>query len=186
MKSILTAIALAALAGAASAQQHDHAAHAGMEAASPSSPREAGQDVFAALREVIQRLELDPSTDWSKVNIGALRAHLVDMDNVMLRAEARATDIPQGVRFDVTATDPAVVASIRRMVTAHARTDDGGVARRMEARELPQGASLTVTGAGPDELVRLRALGFFGLISQGDHHGPHHLAMASGAAGHDH
>ena len=35
-------------------------------------------------------LEADPTTDWSKVNIGALREHLIDMDEVTMRAP-RAT-----------------------------------------------------------------------------------------------
>jgi hypothetical protein len=33
-------------------------------------------------------LEADPKTDWSKVNISALREHLIDMDEVTMRASA--------------------------------------------------------------------------------------------------
>jgi hypothetical protein len=30
-------------------------------------------------------------------------------------------------------------------------------------------------------VARLRALGFYGLLVQGEHHGPHHLMIARGA-----
>jgi hypothetical protein len=37
-------------------------------------------------------------------------------------------------------------------------------------------------------VARIRGLGFIGLLVQGGHHGPHHLAMARGEmpAGHRH
>jgi hypothetical protein len=37
-------------------------------------------------------------------------------------------------------------------------------------------------------VARLRGLGFIGLLTEGAHHGPHHLAMAKGEAipGHGH
>ena len=47
---------------------------------------QAGQGAFAAIQEVVEILAADPKTDWSKVNIDALRQHLVDMDNVTLSA----------------------------------------------------------------------------------------------------
>ena len=50
-----------------------------------SSP---GQAAFGAIEEIVQKLEADPATDWSKVNIGALREHLIDMNEVTLRADA--------------------------------------------------------------------------------------------------
>jgi hypothetical protein len=47
-----------------------------------------GQDAFGAIQEVIQILEVDPTTDWSNVNIAALREHLIDMNEVTLHATA--------------------------------------------------------------------------------------------------
>ena len=34
---------------------------------------ESGTDIFATIQEVIQKLTADPGTDWSKVNLEALR-----------------------------------------------------------------------------------------------------------------
>ena len=51
-------------------------------------PTMPGQDAFGAIQEIVQILEADPTTDWSKVNIAALREHLVDMNEVTLRAVA--------------------------------------------------------------------------------------------------
>ncbi len=36
-------------------------------------PKEAGQSAFAAIHEIVVMLEGDPKTDWSKVDIDALR-----------------------------------------------------------------------------------------------------------------
>jgi len=55
----------------------------------------------------------------------------------------------------------------------------------------PGGVRLTVVARKPDDarlVARIRALGFAGLITEGAHHQPHHLAMAKGEAlaGHTH
>jgi len=39
-----------------------------------------GQDAFGAIQEIVQILDADPKTDWSKVDLEALRQHLIDMD----------------------------------------------------------------------------------------------------------
>ena len=53
-------------------------AHGG-EGLVPTMP---GQEAFGTIQEIVRMLEADPATDWSKVNIGALREHLIDMDEV--------------------------------------------------------------------------------------------------------
>jgi hypothetical protein len=50
-------------------------------------PKEPGQDAFGTIQEIVQILEADPKTDWSKVNLEALRQHLIDMNEVTLKAE---------------------------------------------------------------------------------------------------
>ena len=47
-----------------------------------------------------------PKTDWSKVNIDALRQHLVDMNSVTLAANVKNEPIDGGMRFDVTGEGP--------------------------------------------------------------------------------
>ncbi|MAZ14861.1 MAG: hypothetical protein CL535_00780 [Ahrensia sp.] len=141
---------------------------------------EGGQAAFAAIQEIVAALFENPGTDWTKVNIEALRQHLIDMDNVTLRAKVAAEDIPGGARFTVTSDDPGVQASIRAMTLAHAATMDGVEGWSLEAAETEDGAMLTATG---DE-IRIRALGFIGLMTVGMHHQEHHFALARGEMPH--
>ena len=68
--------------------RHDRAKMSGHMAA--TAPAQPGQGAFAAIQEIVGILEADSSTDWSKVNIEALRQHLIDMDNVTLRSEVKS------------------------------------------------------------------------------------------------
>ena len=43
-----------------------------------STPTMPGQDAFGAIQEIVQILEADPKTDWSKVELEGLRQHLID------------------------------------------------------------------------------------------------------------
>src|SRR5437016_4569299 len=61
---------------------------AGMQSGAAGQPTRPGQEAFGAILEVVQILEADPTTDWSRVNIAALREHLIDMSEVTLRAMA--------------------------------------------------------------------------------------------------
>jgi hypothetical protein len=49
-------------------------------------PNMPGQDAFGAIQEIVAILEADSNTDWSKVDITALREHLIDMNEVTLKA----------------------------------------------------------------------------------------------------
>jgi hypothetical protein len=161
-----------------------HAHGAGMtekrEAAMPSQP---GQGAFAAIQEIVALLEADPSTDWSRVDIEALRRHLMDMDNVTLHAEVKAQDIPGGVRFLVSGSGP-VKGSIQRMVTAHAATMNGVGDWKFSAEQTDDGATLSVLVPERD-VAKLRALGFIGVLTRGMHHQAHHLMIARGGHPHD-
>lgn len=160
------------------AAAHEHALQG-----TASALREGGQSAFAALQEITAALMADPATDWSRVNIEALRQHLIDMDNITLRAEVIGADVESGARFTVTLTDPAVTASIRAMVMAHVTTMNGVEGWDMRAEEHDGGVVMTVTG--PD-IARIRGLGFVGLMTVGMHHQGHHLALASGQNPHQH
>lgn len=69
-------------------------------------------------------LEADPKTDWSRVDIDALRQPLTDMRNVTLTAEARPVTVEGGLRFVVTGTSD-IKPSICRMLLAHAKIMNG-------------------------------------------------------------
>ena len=160
-----------------------HEGH-GMNAdAVPAGLMEGGQSAFAAIQEIVAQLMSDPTTDWGRVDIEALRQHLIDMDNVTLRARVNVEEIEGGARFEATSEDAAVTSSTRAMVLAHAETMDGAEGWTMQASEIPGGAALVVIGTDPD---RIRALGFIGVLTVGMHHQAHHLALASGHNPHAH
>ena len=139
---------------------------------------EPGQGAFAAIQEIVEILSADPKTDWSKVNIDALRQHLIDMNNVTLAANVKNEPIDGGVRFNVTGEGP-VRDSIRRMTAAHAATMNGVDGWKFEAAEIEGGASLTVHAPAKDA-DKLRELGFLGVLTLGMHHQMHHLMIARG------
>lgn len=160
-----------------------HEGHAGSTDAGRGALTEGGQSAFAAIQEIVAQLMADPKTDWSRVDIEALRQHLIDMDNVTLRARVHVEDIEGGARFEATSEDANVTRSIRAMVPAHAATMDGVEGWTMQASEIPGGAALVVTGSDPDHI---RALGFIGVMAVGMHHQAHHLALAAGQDPHAH
>ena len=160
------------------ATMHHMIMHGGSKQAT-AMPTQPGQSAFAAIQEVVAILEADPKTDWSRVNIEALREHLIDMDNVTLHAAVALEPMDSGARFAVTGIGP-VRDSIRRMVAAHAATMSGTGGWIFVAAEIPDGAVLTVTAGNPAEIAKLRALGFIGIMTRGMHHQMHHLMIASG------
>jgi hypothetical protein len=174
LRAFLVLVCLAASPALAQTMQH----HAMMDSGdgAPSTPTQGGQSAFAAIQEIVAILEADPKTDWSKVDIEALRQHLIDMDAVTMRAESKAEPVDGGVRFVVTGAGP-VRDSIRRMVFAHAATMNGVGGWRMSAAEIDDGATLTVTAPAMDA-AKLRALGFIGVLTLGMHHQMHHLMIA--------
>lgn len=137
-----------------------------------------GQEAFGAIQEIVRILEADPSTDWSKVNIAALREHLIDMDEVTMHAAAQSRTIDGGIEFSITGTGRTRPA-IKRMVPAHI-TVLRSLGWRASAEDLPDGVKLTVMESEGQPLGKLKALGFIGIMAQGAHHQAHHLMMAKG------
>ena len=145
-------------------------------------PTEPGQSAFAAIQEIVGLLEADPTTDWTKVNIEALRQHLIDMNNVTLGSEVKNEPVKGGMRFIVTGKGP-VKDSIRRMVIDHAKTMDGSGDWRFRSVETDGGAIVTVLVPAKDT-EKLRGLGFIGVMTLGMHHQMHHLMIVTGAMVH--
>ena len=154
----------------------DHAQHIhGGEAVVPIMP---GQQAFGAIQEIVRILEADPATDWSKVNISALREHLIDMDEVTLRARASERALANGIEITVTG-EGRTLGAIKRMVPAHAH-ELAALGWNAKTQDLPNGVKLVITASDPREAIKLKALGFMGIMVQGAHHQPHHLMMAKG------
>ncbi len=148
----------------------------------PGAPTLPGQDAFGAIAEVVRRLEADPGTDWSRVDLERLRQHLIDMSEVVLRSEIRSRAIPGGLVLDITGA-ARTERAIRAMVGPHAVELDRMPEWAATTQPIAGGLRLTVTARRAEDVktvVRIRGLGFVGLLVQGGHHGPHHLAMAKG------
>jgi hypothetical protein len=182
---ILVSAFAAGGAQAQTAMPMDHAAHHAAMPAPPSGavPTMPGQDAFGTIQEIVRILDADPNTDWSKVNIEALRQHLVDMNEVTLNAKAVATPVDGGARYEVSG-EGRTLEAIRRMVPAHTHEIDGMNGWTVKAEPVATGVVLTVTADDPRQALRLRGLGFIGIMAQGSHHQMHHLAMAKGEFSH--
>jgi hypothetical protein len=141
-------------------------------------PTMAGQSAFRAIQEIVGILEADPNTDWSKVNIGALREHLIDMNEVTLNAVASERNLDDGLEIAVTG-EGRTLDAIKRMVPAHAR-ELVKIGWSATTEDLPNGVKFTVTSTVPQEVVKIKGLGFMGIMVQGGHHQLHHIAMAKG------
>ncbi len=156
---------------AVAADQHHHGEHG-------TVPTEPGQGAFAAISEIVALLENDPATDWSKVDIDALREHLQDMNALTLGASAAQAEDDNGIRFTVTGSGAALQA-IHAMVPSHGHELDRTTDWTVTVETNSDGAVMRIAAA-PDALERIRALGFFGVMATGAHHQAHHLQIASG------
>ena len=180
---LLALVSAAAGFGAANLTQAQHLIGNHVGHGSATLPQEAGQSAFAATAEIVTLLSSDPDTDWSQVDIAALRQHLVDMNALFLQAEASASPVPDGWRFEIIGSGQTLRA-VQAMVPAHALELDKMVEWSATASKTATGAALTVTSSSSGVRQKIKGLGFFGLMATGAHHQPHHLAMATGSPMH--
>lgn len=160
----------------------------GIDQANTASP-----DAFTAIRNVVQQLEANPETDWSTINIDALRNHLIDMHELTINAAVTSSQVDGGATYQVTGTGRTLEA-IRRMVPTHAAQIVSETGWATRTREIDGGVEVTVSAEAPEQVARIRALGFAGFMVSGEHHDAHHLAivggkpqdMAAGGTGHSH
>ena len=177
----MVALAVASAASVATAQTMggmDHSSH--MMGAKTAAP--AGQDAYATIAAIVAQLEADSTTDWSKVNIEALRQHLIVMNDVTLHARSQQSTVPGGASMDVTG-DGKTAESVRAMLHAHSTMLGQMEPYRSTVTDIPGGVRWVVTAANPQDqatVARIRGLGFAGLLTLGDHHTAHHLALARG------
>jgi hypothetical protein len=129
------------------------------------------------LFEVVHVLEADPATDWSMVDLTGLRAHLVDMDRLASDAVVTQTSLPDGISALATG-DAETLASLRRMVPAHAAQLASDERWTVAAFDRPDAVELRATSDDPAIAARIIGLGFFGLMASQDHHREHRLAIA--------
>jgi hypothetical protein len=161
-----------------------HEAHmaAGGNAIYERIPTMPGQEAFGTIQEIMNILNNDPNTDWSQVDIEALRQHLIDMNEVTMNARLTTQEVPGGIHVDVAGDTERTVAAIWRMVTTHNSMTletmpewDTAVVKRAD------GIALTVTSESEGETEKIRGFGFIGIMATGANHPAHHLMMAKGA-----
>lgn len=140
---------------------------------------EVGQSAFAAISEIVEILEDDPETDWTKVNISALQNHLVDMDLVTTRTKATLETNSKTMAITVSGQGEAV-AAIQRMAAAHAPMLAAETGWEIDVDQTTTGAVLRIAVNSENELARVTGLGFYGLMTIGAHHQAHHLQIALG------
>ncbi len=152
--------------------------HSSMTGSNEARPVQAGQDAFAAIQELVEILEADPDTNWSQVDLQAVREHLVDMSRVVLDVSVTQSDSPAGFTAMLTG-DSNDVASLRRMVPEHVAMTQGHLGWTITWQETTAGGALSIA-APSSEVAHVQALGFFGWLATGAHHQEHHLALATG------
>ncbi len=170
----------------AAEHEHQHEHHHPGAAASPLTAP--GNDAFAAIQEVVEKLLADPMTDWSHVNLEALRQHLVDMQNFTLNVEATEQQpIDGGVTFTVRPTTPGAEGSLDRLFSTHPAVLKQESGWDMTATKNKDGSyTASVTGKTSLDAAKIRGLGYIGLVAYGKHHQAHHWQMAIGSDPHRH
>lgn len=191
MKRIASSILLITLISSSFfvAAQNNHLTHSNNSAyqhttavdTSLIQPAKMGQSAFAAIAEIVALLESDPKTDWSSVDIDALREHLVDMNSLILTAVVSKEVTAENVVFSITGPQAAQRA-IKVMVPAHAQQLELIKQWDTSTEIQNNGVTLKLGSKNPSEIEKISNLGFFGLMAIGAHHQAHHLAMALGKA----
>jgi hypothetical protein len=177
--SLLTLVSLQSVA-------EEKMQHHGHHMSSPLT--EAGNDAFGTIQEVVVKLLANPDTDWDKVDLEALRQHLIDMENFTIHVKVLETrDIDNGVEFSVKGTSKGAYDSLQRMFSAHPailKQESGWDMQVTENRNKTFTAQVTTTK--PAEVAMIRGLGYIGIIAYGQHHQLHHWQMATGKHPHQH
>lgn len=142
---------------------------------------EAGNDLFGTVQEVIRQLESRPDIEWESVDLEALRQHLLDMRDMSENVEVlNQTAIENGSLINLTAVTPRAHNALRRVFAAHPAQLKLETGWEMQVTEENGTFTLVTISSNPTEANKIRGLGYIGLMAWGNHHQPHHWAMATG------
>lgn len=168
----------------ASGSHSSHSLHSASTGSTTGAiPTESGQAGFAAIAEIVEIMINDPDTDWSLVNMDALRAHLVDMDLLTTDAIVKMETDGEITAFSVTGTERTFEAA-ERMVPAHSAELTNNLGWDISTEIDDAVVTMIVKPTTDVPINKIRGLGFFGIMATGAHHQPHHLGMAKGTMVH--
>lgn len=146
-----------------------------------------GHAIFGTVQEAIQALEADPETDWSAVDVEALRQHLIDMHHAALNvAVDEQAAIDNGVRLVIRPTTDEAAGALQRVLSAHPTMLQQETGWQMDVTPDNNRFILHVTDPSGTEADKIRGLGYIGLLAYGPHHQHHHWMMVRDAAPHEH
>ncbi len=158
------------------------------KAPTPNAPplKEAGNAIFGTIQETIKMLDADPKTDWTKVDLESLRQHLIDMENFTSGVDVLSNEkIEKGSKIVIRAKSKEAHFSLERALKAHPSMMQSETGWTMDVKQNKEEFTLTIETQKPEEVARLRALGYIGVMALGDHHQVHHWMMASGSNPHN-
>lgn len=159
------------------AKNQDMTAHQNMDV----PLHQPGNATFGAIQEVVNQLRADSTTDWSKVNLEALRQHLIDMHEFTLHVDVMDKhNVENGVQFTVEPTTDRALPALERVFKAHPPMLKQEKGWTMNVEQDGKQFTATVTTPNPEEVPQLRALGYIGVLATGVHHQRHHWMMATG------
>ncbi|MGD8428359.1 MAG: hypothetical protein PVH63_12075 [Balneolaceae bacterium] len=140
-----------------------------------------GNDIFGTIQEVVQKLEADPNTDWSRVNLEALRQHLLDMkaftEDVAVLSKR---PVANGVEIQVRPETERAVEALKKLFSMHPAMIKEEKGWDMEVNHERNKWIITCTTQNKAEIDKMRALGYIGLLTEGAHHQLHHWMIATG------
>jgi len=178
LATILSVVSVYAAEHQMSHEEHQHN-QSHMETSTPLTS--AGNYAFWTIQEVIEKLDSDPQTDWSKVNLEALRQHLIDMQNFTLNVNVLSQHpIAMGMKAVIRPTTKDAAASLDRVFSAHPAQLHKETGWKMKVVKKDGNYQLTVTTKKAAEVDRINGLGYIGVMALGTHHQVHHWAMAKG------
>lgn len=142
---------------------------------------EPGNDIFGTIQEVVQKLEANPDTDWSQVNLEALRQHLLGMKAFTEEVEVLTNNqIEKGIEITVRPQSDRAVQALDKLFGMHPDMIQKEKGWDMSAKQDGDKWIVTCTTDDETEVEKIRALGYIGLLTEGAHHQLHHWMIATG------
>ena len=180
----LVCLAFSSNSVAEDAQQSMHHQHHMMQNNS-SSLTESGNDIFSTIQEVIDKLENNPDTDWSKVNIEALRQHLLDMNDMAMNVEViNQKSLENGLEVTIQSLTPRAEKTLAKVFRVHPIHLKRETSWTMQVVQNKNQFIITTTTEDRNQVKKIIALNYIGLMAYGNHHQPHHWGISTGQSPH--